>query len=200
MSKPESVTSLTLLKRLKVQPNDEQAWKDFVQRYGSRVLVWCRQWGLQESDAADVCQTVLLKLAKEMRNFERKPDGSFRAWLKTVSQNTWLNLVQSRAFKTVKGNEGMERRLNMEEARDDLAAQLEAAWDQELMEVASQRVQLRVKPATWKAFELSAVEQIDGEEVAERLEMNLSSVYKAKSNVLKMLQEEVRILEQSEFA
>ena len=82
----------------------------------------------------------------------------------------------------------------------DGLAQLEAAWDQELMELASQRVQLRIAPKTWNAFQLSAVERLRGEEVAERLQMNLASVYKAKSNVLKLLQQEVQSLERSEFA
>ncbi len=195
-----SVTSLTLLKRLKVQPTDEQAWREFVTRYGKKIQAWCRHWGLQESDAADVCQTVLLKLAKEMSNFDRRPDGSFRAWLKTVSHHAWYDLVQSRQHKILKGGEHLESRLASEEARDDLVTQMEAAWDQELMELASQRVQLRLAPKTWNAFQLSAVERLSGEEVAARLQMNLASVYKAKSNVLRLLQQEVQSLERSEFA
>lgn len=41
---------------------------------------------------------------------------------------------------------------------------------------------------------------LGGEQVAEQLGMNLAAVYKAKSNVLKLLQEEVQSLEQTEFA
>ena len=62
-----SETNLSLLKRLKLQPWDEQAWGEFVDRYGAKIVSWCRHWGLQDSDAADVCQTVLLKLSKEIR-------------------------------------------------------------------------------------------------------------------------------------
>ena len=38
------------------------------------------------------------------------------------------------------------------------------------------------------------------QEVARRLGMNIAAVYKAKSNVMKLLQEEVQILEESEFS
>ena len=195
-----SKTSLSLLKRLKVQPADEQAWRDFVSRYGKKILAWCRYWGLQESDAADVSQVVLTKLAKEIGKFEKRSDGSFRGWLKTVSHHCWYDLVTSRQHKIAKGGEELERKLDSEEARDDLTKQLEAAWDQELLQLASDRVRLRVQPKTRQAFELSAVENLAGDDVASRLEMNLSTVYKAKSNVLKLLQEEVKNLEQTEFA
>ena len=193
-----SETSLSLLKRLKLKPTDEQAWREFVARYGKRILAWCRQWGLQESDAADVCQTVLLKLSKEIGKFD-KQIGSFRAWLKTISHHAWYDLVQSRGHKVAKGGEALERRLASEEARDDLAKQLEAAWDQELMQLASCRVQLRVQPKTWRAFQLIAVERLSRDDVAEQLGMSVAAVYKAKSNVLKLFQEEVRNLEESEF-
>ena len=59
---------------------------------------------------------------------------------------------------------------------------------------------MRVNPKTWQAFELTAIEQLPSNEVAERLEMRLEAVYKAKSNVLKLLREEVEGLEQAEFA
>ena len=56
-------TSLTLLDRLRRDPKDQAAWSEFVARYGPRILQWCRGWGLQESDAQDVTQDVLLKLS-----------------------------------------------------------------------------------------------------------------------------------------
>ena len=57
-----SRTSVTLLGRLRQDPKDQAAWNDFVARYEPRILQWCRGWGLQESDAQDVTQDVLLKL------------------------------------------------------------------------------------------------------------------------------------------
>ena len=147
-----------------------------------------------------MCQTVLLKFSKEISKFERRPDGSFRAWLKTVSHHAWYDLVQSRGHKVAKGGEELEWRLGTEEARDDLAKQMEAAWEQELLQLASQRVQLRVNPKTWRAFQLASVENLPGNEVADQLEMRLEAVYIAKSNVLRLLKDEVESLERAEFS
>ena len=63
-----SGTSVTLLGRLREDPKDQAAWNDFVARYQPKILQWCRGWGLQESDANDVTQAVLLKLSRLMAN------------------------------------------------------------------------------------------------------------------------------------
>jgi DNA-directed RNA polymerase specialized sigma24 family protein len=51
-----------------------------------------------------------------------------------------------------------------------------------------------VQPHTWDAFQLLALEDCSGEEVAGRLRMPLSSVYVARHNVHKMLREEMQLL------
>jgi RNA polymerase sigma factor (sigma-70 family) len=196
---PSAETNLSLLKRLKLRPADESAWEEFVDRYGKRVVGWCRYWGLQDADAADVTQSVLIKISTNIGKFD-KQRGSFRGWLKTIAHHAWYDLINSHAHRIAKGGEALEDRLLSEAARDDLAEKIEEAWEQELMQLATERVRLRVHPKTWQAFELIATEDVPVRQVADRLAMQIPSVYKAKSNVVKMLQAEVRDLEQSEFA
>src|SRR2546423_3530273 len=79
-----SVTSTTLLRRLS-DAQDSAAWGAFVQRYRERIIAWCRHWGLQEADAEDVSQSLLLAMPAKMRNFRYDPaKGRFRGWLRTV--------------------------------------------------------------------------------------------------------------------
>jgi len=77
-------TSPTLLGRLREAPNDEPAWSAFVERYGTRIYGWCRQWGLGEADADDVARNVLVLLARKLRTFVYDPSRTFRGWLRTV--------------------------------------------------------------------------------------------------------------------
>jgi hypothetical protein len=43
MSRPaDSRTSLALLGRLRQAPTDQEAWRQFVDRYAPRVYSWCR--------------------------------------------------------------------------------------------------------------------------------------------------------------
>ena len=45
-----SGTRLSLLSRLRKDPQDASAWDEFVGRYGPRIEAWCRRCGLQDAD------------------------------------------------------------------------------------------------------------------------------------------------------
>ena len=191
-----SATDVSLLLRLQRDPGDQRAWVDFVRRYGRRIFVWCRQWRLQEADAEDVTQNVLLILAEKLRNFEYDPSGSFRAWLKTVAHHAWSRyLERQRRAGQASGDSQVLTLLDSLAARDDLARKLEEEFDRELLELAMLRVAQRVESNTWRAFHLLTVEHRSSTETAAMLGMPVAMVYVAKSRVLKMMQEEVRSLE-----
>lgn len=192
-SDPE--TSPTLLGRLRRAPTDEAAWEEFLRRYGPRISAWCRGWGLQEADSEDVAQMVLLRLAARMREFEYDPTRSFRAWLKTICHHAWCDLIAARKNQVGSGDSQVVALLESVKARDDLVGRVEEAYDLELLEKALERVRLRVQASTWEAYRLTAVEGLSGAEAATRLNMKVVSIFKAKSNVQKMLQEEIRTLE-----
>jgi RNA polymerase sigma-70 factor (ECF subfamily) len=67
---PTPATSITLLERLRQQPADQAAWAELVRRYGPLVYRWARRWHLQESDAEDVTQAVLVRLRLVMKGGE----------------------------------------------------------------------------------------------------------------------------------
>jgi RNA polymerase sigma factor (sigma-70 family) len=193
---PGSYTRITLLGRLRSTPNDPAAWNEFVKWYGQKIYVWCRAWGLQEADAQDVTQDVFLKLSSRMQDFSYDPNGSFRAWLKTVTHHAWQDyLSKKRKPGQGVGSEAAFGLLEAVEARDDLARYLADAADQELLLEAATRVRLRIAPRTWDAFQLLAVEGLSGAEAAKRLGMKVATVFVARSKVQRMLREELARLE-----
>jgi len=195
----ENRTSATLLGRLSRSPRDEQAWNDFVRVYGEQLYHWCRHWGLQDADARDVTQQVLLDLSRRLPTFVYDRSQSFRAWLKTVAHHAWGRFVARRGRPGQgSGDSAVVAVLDSVEARDDLAQRLEKEFDFELLQAAMARVRQRVSPRTWDAFHLLAFGQRSGEEVAAQLGMTADAVYKARSNVLKLLREETARLETGE--
>ncbi|HWY86804.1 MAG TPA: sigma-70 family RNA polymerase sigma factor [Gemmataceae bacterium] len=194
-----SKTRISLLSRLRHDPNDPSAWDEFVARYSTRIQSWCRVWGLQDADVQDVTQTVLVQLAAKLRGFVYDPAQSFRGWLKTLTRHAWCDFVTDRQRAVPgSGGSGMFEVLHAIEARDDLERRMEEAFDLELLELASNRVRERVEPHTWEAFQLTAVEGLSGADAAHRLGIPVASVFKAKSNVQKMLQHEIALLERLE--
>ena len=182
-------TRATLLGRLRHNPADPAAWEEFVSHYGPRILAWCRTWGLQDADAQDVAQTVLLKLVEKLREFEYDPSRSFRAWLKTVTHHAWRDYVE-RQSRLGRGS-GDSSALDRVEAGQALAACLEEAYDQDLLREAMARVQIRVERRTWEAFRLLAVENWPGAEAARHLGMKVATVYVARSKVQRMIRDEI---------
>jgi RNA polymerase sigma-70 factor (ECF subfamily) len=195
----ENSTSPTLLGRLRVMPNDEAAWAEFVDRYGRQIYAWARQWNLQDADAEEVAQIVLARLAQRLRTFVYDEAGSFRGWLRTFTRHAWSDFLQARE-RPDRGSGDSQVRACLEsaEAGDDLAARLEQQFDQELLEVATARIRLRVAPSSWDAFRLTALEGHSGAEAAQQLGMPVTAVFKARSRVQQMLQDEVRKLDRGE--
>jgi RNA polymerase sigma-70 factor (ECF subfamily) len=189
-------TRSSLLRRVRAGAADPDAWLEFVQLYGPLTLGWGRRWGLQEADAEDVTQTVLLKMAELLRSFEYDPKRSFRGLLRVVTHSAWCDLVRARQRAVPgSGDSTVEEALASTPARDDLATRLEAAYDRELLDLASERVRARVEPHTWSAFRLTALEGRSGAETAAALGLRVTTVFMAKSRVQKMLREEVAALD-----
>jgi RNA polymerase sigma factor (sigma-70 family) len=194
-----SGTSVTLLGRLRQDPKDQAAWDDFVTRYQPKLLKWCRGWGLQESDARDVTQAVLLKLNHLMATFAYDPSRSFRAWLKTLTHHAWRDLVaESKRMGIGSGDSRMGEFFDNLKAGDDLVRELADEFRRELMDQAMALVRTRVEPRTWDAFRLTALEGCSGAAVAAQLEMKVARVYVAKSEVKELIRREVRKLERTE--
>jgi RNA polymerase sigma-70 factor (ECF subfamily) len=190
------VTSASLLAQLRQEVASQAAWDEFVRRYGPLIHTWCRRWRLQEADVHDVTQTVLVKLADKMRTFAYDPALSFRGYLKTLTRYAWCDFLE--AYKRPgagTGDSEVVLVLESVEAREDLVQQLNEQFDQEVFAEARDRVQKRVEPHTWEAFLLTAVEGLSGAEVAGRLGMKVATVFKARSKVQMMLQDEVARLE-----
>jgi RNA polymerase sigma-70 factor (ECF subfamily) len=192
-------TRITLLVRLRLAPEDQAAWGEFVDRYGPQIYAWCQSFGLQAADAEDVTQTVLLKLASRLRDFEYDPQQRFRGWLRTITQNAWYDWTRSqRRGVAGSADSAVWAVLDSVAARDDLTTRLEAAFDGELLDLAGRRVRARVEARTWGAFQLTALEGRSGAEAAAALGMRVGTVFKAKSKVQRMLREEIERLEAEE--
>jgi RNA polymerase sigma-70 factor (ECF subfamily) len=191
---PINDTSLTMMIRLQNSPTDVRAWGEFVERYRPMIRAWCRKWGLQDSDAEDVVQEVLVKLFGAIHKFQYDPTRSFRAWLKTVTQHVWSDFLAARRKDPGRFAAPIDRAVDATEAQSDLERQIEDAFDAELLELAMQRVKKRIKAATWDAFYLTVLDGLSGAAAAAKLQIPVAHVFVAKHRVQRMLQEEARIL------
>jgi RNA polymerase sigma factor (sigma-70 family) len=195
--KPGLETSLTLIERVRKVPADGEAWDEFARRYQPMIRAWCVKWGLQHCDADDVAQDVIVKLMTAMRDFHYDPSRSFHGWLKTVTHHALTDFLGDRVKEP--GQPAPDLAIaDLVEARDDLERELENLFDRDLFQMAMRRIQKRVKPATWDAFRLMALEGLSGQQAGKRLHMPVAHVFVAENRVQKLLQEEIKIMKRRE--
>lgn len=181
-----------LLERLRRDVKDEAAWEEFVAQYGPPLRAWCRRRRLQPSDAEDVTQLVLIRVAARFHTFVHDPGRDFHAWLRTLARHVRCDfLAAQRRAGAGTGDANVLAWLHSIPARDDPTESVRAAFDLDALAEASDRVRTRVRPATWAAFRLTALEGRSGAEAASILRMPVGGVYVAKCNVLKRLRAEV---------
>lgn len=183
-------TRISLMARLGGPERDVAAWDEFVRMYAPQVIQWCRGHGLQESDAHDVSQDVLLRFWRQAATFRYDPEKTLRGYLRRMvvaAVSDWGDQVR-RAGRVAAGGP-LDALLQSQPARDDLAARIERAYDTELLTLAMREVEERVQPHTWEAFRLLALEGRSGAEVAERLGMQINTVYVSRKKVQRMIRE-----------
>src|SRR5262245_48005377 len=115
---------------MRYDPSDQAGWDEFVERYGRHIYRWCRQWKLQDADAQDMTQNMLVKISQHLRAFAYDPSLSFRGWLKTVAHHAWRDFEDSRRRARAAAGDGAGQDLMLTlEAREDMIRKLEEAFD-----------------------------------------------------------------------
>ena len=185
-------TSLSLLNRLQRSPESE-TWNRLVDLYAPLIRAWLRKYDVQESDAEDLVQEVLLAVSKDLGKFDHGGQpGAFRGWLKAILVNRLRKFWRARDRRPqARGGSDIDARLSQ---LDDPASEASRVWDrQHDQHVLRQLLALaepHFAPSTWKAFSRVALDGARPEAVAKELGISLNAVCIAKSRVLSRLRQE----------
>lgn len=172
--------------------DEHAAWRNFVDIYGPLVFAYCRKQGLQDADAADVCQNVMMRLNRAIRSFEYSVDrGTFRSWLRTICRNEVLRHYRGRYSR----------------GQSDQSANSPSAWDEvydehqwtedfhgHIFKIALARIRPEFSEDIWRAFQMLWVEDRKVDDVVAEFGQNRNWLYKAKHRVISRLEREVLIL------
>ncbi|MEM1225304.1 MAG: sigma-70 family RNA polymerase sigma factor [Planctomycetota bacterium] len=190
------ITRVSLLGRIRDDPHDQVAWREFVDLYGPRVYQWCTRRGLSHDDAQDVTQNVLVKLSRHLKDFRYDRSGSFRGWLHTVTTNVFNDYLRSlyRRADAAEGGSVVVSKLESVGAKEELQSVLAELFDFELMREAMRRVRKRVKPERWLAFELTALRGLNGAAAASEIGIPVATIYSSKSQIIQKLKREADFL------
>ena len=144
--------------------------------------------GMQASDAADVTQEALLRVARAIRSFEYDPSkGLFRDWLARVV----VNEIRRDSGRTAR-NAQLSADLNQDSG--SVESQWQEHFQQRIFELALQRSKPHFEALSWTLFQRSWLGKEEPKSVAVECGVKIEQVYVARSRVLKRLRYELSIL------
>lgn len=194
---PETRDSLLVQVR---SPANREAWDQFAQLYQPVIYRLARHRGLQDADAQDLAQHVLIAVASAIDRWEKSDESvRFHHWLRRVARNAIVNALSRRPQDRAAGGSSVHELL-LEQPQVDLEsdAAIELEYRRELYLRAAQTVRGDVDPATWRAFEITVIENRSIDEAAVELLKPVGTIYAARSRIMRRLREAVRELEQAE--
>lgn len=185
--KIDATTQPSLVVRLR-DHSDASAWSEFVEVYSPLIYDFCRTRDLQASDAADITQEVLFRVSKAIGQFEYdQSKGLFRDWLARIVLNEIRRLTKKQVHVVTDP-----------ERLDDDSGTLASSWNEQFQQYifskALERSKSHFNEETWTMFELSWLDKMPVEQVAQKTGVGVERIYVARSRVLQRLRYEVAIL------
>ncbi|MEL6105244.1 MAG: sigma-70 family RNA polymerase sigma factor [Planctomycetota bacterium] len=169
--------------------DNREAWEEFVEVYRPVIYRMARRRGMQDSDAQDLSQEVLLRVAKSIDRWEPQPGVRFRHWLRKVAANAIVTALTKSTRGTVEGSAADQLLAAVPDSQTE--SELENEYVRERYLRAAANVKVDVSPVTWRAFELTVIQNHSCEEAAELIDKSVGVVYAARSRILKRLHNEI---------
>lgn len=168
----------------------ELAWEEFRQRYAPIIAGFARRMGARPQDVDDVIQDVLMGFFAKSPTFVYDAGkGRFRGYLKVCTYRA----LRARIGKEVKFQGAPLDQIDPE------AMSVEQVWNdvweqQQLRRVLDEVRENMGATKTFRAFEMYVVFDQPPQQVAEQLDMHLNSVYRAKEQITRLLQEKLAVI------
>ncbi|MEM7475522.1 MAG: sigma-70 family RNA polymerase sigma factor [Planctomycetota bacterium] len=180
--------------------SNREAWQEFVLLYRPVIYRMARARGLQDADAQDLSQSVLLKIAAAIGRWEKRDSASrFRHWLRRIAKNAILTALTRSPKDLAEGGAGVWEQIDYQVQwgeKDVRELELETMRESYLRAAAI--VRSDVSPDTWRAFELTAFEGVSCEQAALVIGKSVGTVYAARSRVIHRLKQQVTEAEEHE--
>ncbi len=180
-------TNASLLLRIRDR-EDQHSWKEFHKIYAPMIIGFAMTRGLTRDDAEDLCGQCLQAVVSQIDTFEySKSRGGFKAWLRTLVSRRIVD--QFRKRRPQQADTGRLR--DLEDSGQSPEAVWDRQWDLRHLEYCMEQVKDRVADEKYHAFYLLVIGQCSVSDVCDKLEMNPNQVYKAKSNIQKLIRAEM---------
>ncbi len=190
-------TRVSLLQRAREEKSD-LAWEELLGFYEPFIGKVLGSMGFRGPDLDDARQQVSLKLWKGLKTYDRDPERArFRTWFARLIRNTALNIIRSKRREPCGPSIDDETTGQSQMLSDDpeIEARVEQEWQVYLVDLAMERAREMFSGHAVEVFTLSLA-GIPVEEIAEKLNIKVNTVYILKHRVKAVLLKEIQQLKQ----
>ena len=179
-------------------PNDHQAWEDFVEYYGNFIYIVISSMKLPVDQRDDLVQTVLIRLWKNLSKYDENHERArFRSWLGTIIRNEvnrhYSKQNRKKNRETNAEDLGIDLAFFEDKSEDNFNSYIEKEWQVYISNLAMKELE---KIFTGNALEVFSM-TLDGisvKEISEQLNIKEDSVYMLRSRVKARFSKEVKRL------
>ena len=175
-----------------LQLDDHAAWQELHDHYAGFIHYILQRARVSATDANDLVQEVMINLMKNLKNYDVSK-GRFRSWLAIVTRST-LKIHYRKIQSVEKKHDRYKNHMVLFEEQDEvLDKMIEKQWETYISEKALARVEKTIRGRAIEVFRLS-LSGMKTKEIAERLDLQESSVYNFRQRVQRKLKLEIRSL------
>lgn len=190
-------TRASLLAR--VCERDSEAWNELVELYGPLVAYWCQHSQLDGHATADCVQDVFLAVHRKVEAYHpQSTNGSFRAWLWTITRNKVRDHLRKSHWPAPGGTTALGNLQQLSDPRErpnvhDLSDDEPSGPDElrSLVTRALGQIKVEFTSRTWAIFERSLIDQLPTPLVAEQFQVTTANVRQIRSRILRRLREQL---------
>lgn len=185
-------TRKSLIQRAQ-DPNDEQAWDEFVLYYKKFIYFILNHMNISGNEIDDFVQEILIHLWKRLKSYD-SDKAKFRAWLSTVIRNAAINYLKKVKTASKQQDQVIESLNNLNKVSvPEMERIIELEWKAYIADLTMKRLEQMFSPSVLNVFKLS-LEGVTGEEIVEQTGLALSTIYTFRTRVKKVFIREMKLL------
>lgn len=169
---------------IKVAQGDENAFTILFDKYRDKIFFFALKFLQSDTRAEDVLQEIFLKVW--MSRDELPAIKNFRAWLNTITRNHIYNALRRLALE-----ESFTKELTFRTPSEEQGSAIDSLSFGELQR-ALKRAISQLTPQQRLVFELSRIEGLKHEQIAEKLAISRETVKKHMTDALQRIRLQIR--------
>ena len=191
---------------MRVREGDEVSWNDFYTAYKPLIFLCGGDFGLTPDEKEELVQQVMTDIFKRdilgKYDLDHVPDdvvfkydpakGRFRHYLRKIVQNHAVRIYRGRKRHEAENIDDMPEIAG----NDEWNSMWDSEWKKHVLTMALTELKIRIRPETYVAFEMYALQNRSVEDTASFLNMSIASVYTAKSRCIAALKDIIADMEE----